>query len=256
MRVSSIFGLAAIAVVACGGSTASNVGDGGGVTNDDGGATSGDDGGVTSGDDASASDGSVNHPHDSGGPDASATIDSSIPPDPNDGTPTRQACIAPDGTVLSMSHGRMDGYLVAIVALGGSHACNGDSTHVHLQVKMNGQVYDVAANADTMIAERDVALPDGAWSEGWHSSDSLDYVQLGLHSSDFASVGGTSQMAQKIEQELANANHVSVFCTGYGPTGCHLVHRQSGGRDGAIVIHPTSGTAHVMFFDFTTTSAF
>jgi hypothetical protein len=237
--------LCAAAFVACGGSSSSASG------GDAGSNESGDSGGGGGGD-------SGGSPDDSGGgsSDSSVVVDSSIPPDPTDGPPTRQTCVAPNGTALTMVHGRLDGYLVAIVPTNGSHTCNADSTHVHLQVKMNNEIYDVAANIDTMVAERDLPLPDGAWAEGWHTSDSLDYVQLGLHSADFASVGGNAPMATKIEQELANANHISVFCTGYGPNGCHLVHRQGGGRDGAIIIHPTSATSHALFFDFTTSQPF
>src|SRR5262249_9474429 len=68
-----------------------------------------------------------------GGPDASV---------PDDGTPTRVPCTGNFGALLSAIHGRMDGYLVSIVAPGGSHACNGDASHVHLQVQVHGATYD------------------------------------------------------------------------------------------------------------------
>jgi hypothetical protein len=42
-----------------------------------------------------------------------------------------------------------------------------------------------------------------------------------------------------------------VFATGYGPTGIHDVHRNGGGRDGAIVVRPLSSPAHLLFFHFT-----
>jgi hypothetical protein len=175
-----------------------------------------------------------------------------------DGTPTRKACTSSFGTALSAGFGRLDGYLVAIVPLGAS-GCHGDSNHVHLQVEMNSKVYDVAVNVDGNFDEGDLALPDGAWSEGWHGSVQLDYPTLGIHSGAFQTLG-LSQTAQKIESELAQANHISVFMQSYTGTdagsGGHLVHRYGGSHDGAIVIRPLDGTAHALFFDFATSGSF
>lgn len=169
-----------------------------------------------------------------------------------DGPPTRQACTGNFGSGLSTSHARLDGYIVAVIPPGQGKGCNGDSTHVHLQILMNNSIYDVAANVDGLETEKDTALVGGAWSEGWHTQDSLDYPgDLGVHSSDF-SLTGLSAVASEVEQQLANANHVSVFCTGYDATGCHLVHRDGTGRDGAIVIDPLSATSHWLLFDFNT----
>jgi hypothetical protein len=116
---------------------------------------------------------------------------------------------------------------------------------------MNGSIYDVAANVDGLETEQDGPLVGGAWAEGWHTQDGLDYVKdLGLHSAAFT-LTGLSAVAQEVETKLAQANHVSIFCTGYGPTGCHLVHRNSGG-DGAIVLDPLSSSPHWLVFDFNT----
>ena len=185
-------------------------------------------------------------------------FDAAMPPSPGDGTPMRNAC-TPTGSLgngLTTTHGRLDGYLVSIIPVGGGHACNGDSTHVHLQVLMSNSVYDVAVNVDSLFAERDLPLPDAAWSEGWHTNDALDYASLGLHSTDFTQPASMSALAQQIETELANVNHISVFATGYGPSGAHLVHRQSGGRDGAVVLHPLASPAHALLFSFTTSATF
>jgi hypothetical protein len=138
---------------------------------------------------------------------------------------------------------------VSIIAPGQDHQCNGDSTHVHLQVLSSGSVYDVAVNVDGLEAEIDTPLPGEAWSEGWHTQEGLDYPsQLGVHASAF-NLTGLSAVAAQVEQQLAQANHVAIFCTGYGPTGCHLVHRNSG-HDGAIVIDPLAATSHWLLFDF------
>jgi hypothetical protein len=80
----------------------------------------------------------------------------------------------------------------------------------------------------------------------------LDYPQsLGLHTNSFAATN-PSALAQKVESELAQANHVSIFATGYGPDGAHEVHRKGFGEDGAIVINPLSPKAHLILFRFST----
>src|SRR5258706_669036 len=105
-----------------------------------------------------------------GGPaatsDAPAT-DTSVHVD--DGTPTRLACTSTFGTALTASptYGRLDGFLVAIVPPGNGSACNADSTHVHLQVRMTGAVYDVAvdvSNGQTGIDDVHSATFDRAGS--------------------------------------------------------------------------------------------
>lgn len=169
--------------------------------------------------------------------------------DTDDGNPTRDKCTGDFGQALNQEFGRIDGYLVSIVPAGGPKACNGDSRHLHLQVSMQGSVYDVAVNLDTLQLQQSIALPDGAWSEGWHTSDGLDYTQLGLDASSFTAPSPDSGTA--LQDFLASANHISVFATGYGPTGVHDVHRH-GGNDGAIVVEPLSPTPRVMFFRFTT----
>ena len=109
--------------------------------------------------------------------------------DPGDGTPMRRACTSTFGTALSNVYGRMDGYLVAIVPPASSTApCNADPTHLHLQVLIGGAVYDVAVNVGTNDATNDVhsttldhALVGPAWSEGWHTTVTVDYPTLGVH---------------------------------------------------------------------------
>ncbi len=192
-------------------------------------------------------------------PDAPAAIDAA-PAGPDapyqpDGTAQRVPCTNNYGQALSAIHGRLDGYLVSIVPAG-SHSCNGDDTHVHLQVRASGAVYDVAVNvsdpANVDYLARNAPLPDGAWSEGWHPGQQglLDYPSIGVHSTDFAAIDQPTLEAQ-LATELATANHVSVFMTGYGPDGGHLVHRNGNGADGAIVIDPL-GAPRLLMFHFST----
>ena len=170
-----------------------------------------------------------------------------------DGHAARVACTSSFGSALSAQHGRLDGYLTAIVP-DRAHSCNGDSQHLHLQVRMSGGVYDVAVNIDGLEAELDASPPGESWSEGWHAGAALDYVKdLSLHAPAFTLSGGAA-VRQRVEAALADANHVSIYATGYGPGGVHLVHRQTGARDGAIVIDPLGPKPHVLAFRFDTQS--
>lgn len=172
-----------------------------------------------------------------------------------DGTPTRQTCTSQFGSGLTAVYGRLDGYLVSIVQPSTMNACNADTDHVHLQVKMNGAIYDVAVNVgspntvdDVRTSTLDKALP--AWSEGWHPGVLEDYVSLGVHSTDMTQQP-RAQIASEITADLANVNHISIFGTGYGPDGAHLIHRDGGGHDGLIVTNPLSSPSHLRLFSFT-----
>ncbi len=181
------------------------------------------------------------------------------PVDLPDGTPTRQACTDSFGHGLTETFGRLDGYLVSIVAPGSQHSCNADSDHVHLQILMKGAVYDVAVNvADSTssstpvkFTEADAPGLNGQWEEGWHGTNvTFDYVSdLHVHSPSFGPVPLT-ELAQKIETALAEANHISVYATAYGSDGVHLVHRNRTNEDGAVVVRPLSAAPHVLAFCF------
>jgi hypothetical protein len=184
----------------------------------------------------------------SGGPDA---------PGHADGTPMRVPCTSQLGNALTSTHGRLDGYLVAIVP-STSRSCHGDNQHVHLQVRANGQTYDVAVNVqdpqNVDYLARDLPLPDGAWKEGWHpgAAGQLDYPSINVHAGEFTPTP-QAQLESALDTELASANHISIFMTGYGPDGGHLVHRNGGGTDGAIVIDPL-GPSRMLMFHFSTQS--
>lgn len=181
------------------------------------------------------------------GVDASPAVDAGIDADPSvgDGTPVRTACTNSLGQGLTKTFGRLDGTIVSIVPTT-MNSCNGDTAHVHLQVLMQSAVYDVAVNIDGLMAETTHALVEGAWAEGWHTPSKLDYpTDLAVHAPAFATTN-----AQALEQKLASVNHVSVFATGFGPDGAHLVHRNGGGRDGAIVLWPLSDAPEFLVFRF------
>jgi hypothetical protein len=170
----------------------------------------------------------------------------------DDGTPMRLPCTSSFGTALSTLYGRLDGYLVAIVAPGAGN-CHGDTDHIHLQIQVNSMIYDVAVNVgtttqDVHTATRELSFP--AWSEGWHTGVTEDYVALGVHSTDIP-LESSTQIATDVDGDLATANHISIFATGYGSGGVHLVHHRGGGQDGLIVTKPLSTPSHARLFSFT-----
>jgi hypothetical protein len=169
-------------------------------------------------------------------------------------TPTSQQT----GTITNTKHGRLDGTLVYVLPVDGSYACNGDSSHVHLQIEVSGLVYDVAidigATGDEVgLYQTSMAMPDGAWAEGWHGSDSLTYPTLGVKSSAMP-LAAPSDVASQVQAALESTSQISVFCTSYTQgNGCHDVHYENGnGDDGAIVLDPTAASSPILFFRFST----
>lgn len=187
------------------------------------------------------------------GPDAAA--DATPQPDADygeDGAPVRRPCFQDtNGTVMASGQfGRLDGILVAVVPLD-YRGCHGDDDHIHLQILAGGAYYDIAVNVgpDVHSTTFDRALLAPAWSEGWHTGVSVDYLDFAI-SSDTIPRPGTTALAKAMTDDLATANHISVYATGYGPEGAHLVHRNGGGRDGLIVTHPLAAAAHARAFSF------
>jgi hypothetical protein len=186
-------------------------------------------------------------PSEDGGGEALDASDAAPPFD--DGPTTRVACVDALGTGLTPAHGRLDGTLVSIVGPS-ERGCPSDPAHLHLQVKMNGSVYDIAVNLDGLEGEVDAKLPGIPYAEGWHPMP-LDYVtDLGLHASALT-LTSPPVVRSRVIAALAAANHISVFGTGYpGSDGAHLIHRSPGGHDGALVVNPTAPKARVLAFRF------
>jgi hypothetical protein len=163
------------------------------------------------------------------------------------------------GTAVDSPHGRLDGTLVYVVLVGTDKQCNGDDSHVPLQIEVSGEVYDVAVDIGTAPNDEvgsymeTLAVPGGAWAEGWHAADSLGYPSLGVHSTSFTTMDPPA-MAAQLEALLATTSKISIFCTGYKQgDGCHDVHYENGSTtDGAIVLDPTAATSRILFFRFAT----
>lgn len=231
---------AAIAFPACGGGTSGVAVDGGSTPQE---ASSGDDAG-SSADGPTTSDGPAT---------PEATTEAGSAPRNASCTPLSQQT----GTIVNSKHGRLDGKLVYVLPVNGSHSCNGDSSHVHLQVEVSGLVYDVAVDVGTSTTDEvgmlvtSETVPGGVWSEGWHSADNLSYPSLGVHSTQLT-LADPGTIASQIESALGPTGQIAIFCTGYTQgNGCHDVHYQNGsGQDGAIVLDPASATSPMMFLRF------
>jgi hypothetical protein len=264
----SLLVLASMLAIGCGGSADRGAAN----ANDDGGLGHGDtDGAPGSPSNPIGPDGDAGTPAVDAGGGASPPVDSGSPlgtgsgpgDDAGAAPPARNGQCTPlsdqNGTVVDTSHGRLDGTLVYVLPIDGSNACNGDSSHVHLQIEVSGSVYDVAIDVgktgdEVGWYEQTMAIPGGTWAEGWHGSDDLGYPSLGLSSSTFTTLDPAS-MGSEVESLLASTSKISIFCTGYTPgdNGCHDVHYENGStNDGAIVLDPTAATSPIVFFRFTT----
>jgi hypothetical protein len=109
-----------------------------------------------------------------------------------------------------------------------------------IQVLANGKTYEVAIDIGSSgsavgYATKDVnaTLP----AQGW-SVVAYDYVgNLGLHSTDFT-MGTPSSNSTYVVDALAHASLVTVHGRAYTDgTGEHDVHRNSGDRDGVLILH-------------------
>jgi hypothetical protein len=194
--------------------------------------------------------------------DAARAADVSSPPgiDASSDPPRNMSCTptsSQNGTAVDSDYGRLDGTLVYVVDVGQGQQCNGDDSHVHLQIEVSGSVYDVAVDIGTApndevgILQQTMAVPGGTWQEGWHGSDALSYASLGLASASFMTTAPDT-LGTQVEGLLASTTKVSIFCKGYKQgNGCHDVHYENGYNDGAIFLDPTAVMSPVLFFRFT-----
>ena len=189
--------------------------------------------------DAASSDDANDDANEDAGPTADANGEGGAPASRNSAcTPLSMQT----GTAVNTSHGRLDGTLVYVLPVSGSNACNGDNSHVHLQIEVSGSVYDVAVDVGQTGDEvgfylATMSVPGGTWQEGWHGADTLSYPSLGLKSTELP-LASPDAVAAAIESNLAETSKISVFCTGYSQgNGCHDVHYENGnGKDGAIML--------------------
>jgi hypothetical protein len=164
-------------------------------------------------------------------------------------------CVDTFGQDLENGFGRFDGTLVALVPPGSSCPWP-NATHVILEVRANDQVYRMVAavmssrGVPTMaLAQRDAALVGPAWSEGWHVGPeyTFDYVDnMSLHRLDFMPLM-KDEMVAEIDRQVVVGGKISVFATVEDqPDSAHLVHRNSHGKDGAIILDADTSPHYLM----------
>src|SRR5262249_32771249 len=94
------------------------------------------------------------------------------------------------------------------------------------------------------------ALPPPAWSEGWHTGVALDYVaDLNVHAGGAFMPHPLAELADLVTDQIALGQKISVYATSSGGASAHLVHRNDGKADGAIVIDP-EGSPKMLLFSF------
>jgi hypothetical protein len=160
------------------------------------------------------------------------------------------------GSGITPGFGRLDG-TVSAVLVPTVAACGHDDNHAIVQVSANGSTYQLWVNVgyagmpDVGFAERDSALGNDPFKEGWHPGGTLDYVAgLGVHSTDFT-LETQDVLSATMMSDVTVGSTISIYGVGFTTNdGAHLVHFNGAGQDGAVVVHPDSAP-HFLLFDFT-----
>ncbi len=168
-------------------------------------------------------------------------------------------CASTFGTALTRGFGRVDGTVVAVVQPKDTQCALPNDDHVIVQVKMQGAVYRMVVNVQSDRAGQDprvsylekaVTLPAPAWGEGWHTGLTLDYVKdFGAKATEFAPVE-MAALSAKIADAIPLDAKISVYSDTSGGASTHLVHRNDGTKDGAIVLDPDGPSPRAMLFRF------
>ena len=149
-------------------------------------------------------------------------------------------CASTFGNEITASFGRIDGTVRAVLKPTDQQCPLPNSTHIIVQVDVRGATYRMVVNDDVLMAERQLALPGVAWSEGWHAGTIIDYVAtLGVHSTDFTPYV-TDELVRRVVDRIDVGAQISIYAgtTNDHTDSAHLVHRSTttGGPDGAIVV--------------------
>jgi hypothetical protein len=164
------------------------------------------------------------------------------------------------GSELTMAYGRIDGTVRALVGTEDTQCAVPNSDHLVIQVLMNGKTYRMVASVlstygdpDVGLLEKDAPLAGSAWSEGWHTDLSLDYVTtLGVHTTDFTG-HPMLELQALVESKIEIGSKISVYATNNNAQykdSAHLIHRNITNQDGAIVIGPDTANPHYLLFRF------
>jgi len=164
-----------------------------------------------------------------------------------------KACASQFGSLFTKSNGRADGALVAVVRPADTQCALPNSSHVVLQLSIQGQVQRLVVSVED-IAVTSVAAPlvGPAYAQGWHLDQHLDYPKdLGVHSDDFAPAS-KDQAVAFVCSPLSIGDPVSVYAYADGtyPASAHQIHRNDNYPDGAVVVNPTSAMPTYLLFRY------
>lgn len=182
-------------------------------------------------------------------------------PAPADGGEKAAECASAFGKGLSTGFGRLDGTVLAVVGPGDRQCRYADDNHLILEVTAKGAAYRVSINVegdgrngtDRKIRYRTTSHPlvGTSWSEGWHTGGRLDYAgDLGARSETGFSAYGLEDAVATVTDRLELGAKVSVYSTAFNSEGSHLVHRDGGRSDGAIVLDPDGSSPTWLLFHF------
>jgi hypothetical protein len=206
--------------------------------------------GCGGGDDGSATDGQV------------ATLDAQIvtlDAWASDANPAA-ACAATFGSALPPGFSRVDGTVLAVVPPGHPTCAMPNGSHVVLQLQVGGAPYRMVVNIESTLAgdpqvrfaNLAAPLPAPAWQDGFHPGVALDYPQdFNLHSGQapFAPIAA-ADLSRQLLALIPVGSHVSVYGDGDGGASNHLIHRNGGGKDGAIVLGADGPAPRFLVFHF------
>lgn len=167
------------------------------------------------------------------------------------------ACAPTFGSALTNAFGRLDGVVLAVVKPEDKHCAMWNGTHLVIEVSMNGAVYREVVNVQSDYGDPraqflaiDHPMPAPAWSEGWHTGVAVDYpTTFGVHSNAFTPTP-MPNLIETVDAAVTIGQKVSVYSTSSGGASAHLVHRNGGNTDGAIVLDPDGPKPRLLLFHF------
>jgi hypothetical protein len=160
-------------------------------------------------------------------------------------------CASTFGQSLTDSFGRIDGTVLAVVGTTDQQCAIPNSTHVVVQVTMNGEAYRMVANVDVLTLAKDHELPAPAWAEGWHPGMSLDYAtDMGVKATDFET-HTPAEVEALVTDAITLGQRISIYATSQAaPASAHLIHRNGAKNDGVIFLDAAGEHPKALMFRF------
>jgi hypothetical protein len=164
-------------------------------------------------------------------------------------------CADTFGDELTNSYGRVDGTVVAVVGPTDTQCPLFNDDHLIVQIMMNGAVYRMVVNVESIFyAEHQAPLVGVPWEEGWHTTGvALEYpTTFDLHSEDFEPTT-MAGVVFRVTDLIDIGAPISVYANSSGgqfASSTHLIHSNDDGPDGAILLDPKSANPTYLLFRF------